>query len=155
MSQPTTLARALQAAAAELQAQALPPDLQAKVLTAARRARGAAAGRVAPVPRRGLRAWSGAAVCACVLGGSALLMLRPPLPAAVDEGWRAGGFLPLAPPERWPADATPAWLVRTELQGERLAALGLPYDPARAGNGVRAELLLRPSGEVLAVRFLD
>jgi hypothetical protein len=44
--------------------------------------------------------------------------------------------------------------VSTELQGERLSALGLPFDPARAGDSVRAELLLHPSGEVLAVRFV-
>jgi hypothetical protein len=73
----------------------------------------------------------------------------------VDDGLRFGGFVPVAPPERWPRDAAPAWLVRTELQGERLAAMGLPYDPAHAGDSVRAELLLHPSGEVLAVRFLQ
>jgi len=37
---------------------------------------------------------------------------------------------------------------------ERMALLGLPFDPARAGQPVRAELLMQPSGEVLAVRFL-
>ena len=79
----------------------------------------------------------------------------------MDDGLRlgaaagAGGFFPLVPPERWPRDAAPAWLVRTELPGERLAALGLPYDPARAGDRVRAELLLHPSGEVLAVRLVQ
>ena len=56
--------------------------------------------------------------------------------------------------ERWPAGETQAWLVRTEMPEERLAALGLPYDPARAGESVRADLLMHPSGEVLAVRFV-
>ena len=42
-------------------------------------------------------------------------------------------------------------LVNTELRRDRLVALGLPFDPARAGDSVRAELLVRPSGEVLAV----
>jgi hypothetical protein len=164
MNESTTLASALRAAAAELQLQSPPPDLQARVvaraLAAARHAKNppkSGAGREVAAPRRGGWAWSGAAVCASVLVGSAVLMLRPPLPlpAALEEGWRAGGFMPLVPPERWPQDTAQAWLVSTELQGERLAALGLPYDPARAGNSVRAELLLRPSGEVLAVRFLD
>jgi hypothetical protein len=156
----TTLAAALRRAAAELQSQNPPPELQAQVLMRAQAARRAAAKPpaqppVPALPRRGLWAWSGAAACATVLLASALLMLRPPAPALlVDEGPRYGGFLPVAPADRWPADAQPAWLVRTELQGERLAALGLPYDPARAGDSVRAELLMRSSGEVLAVRFV-
>ena len=50
------------------------------------------------------------------------------------------------------ADA--AWLVSAELPSERLAALGLPYDPARAGETVRADLLVHRSGDVLAVRVV-
>lgn len=45
-----------------------------------------------------------------------------------------------------------AWLVPTELPGDRLALLGLPFDPARAGERIPAELLLDGSGNVLAVR---
>jgi hypothetical protein len=72
---------------------------------------------------------------------------------------RASGFVPVASPERFAelwqggAQAAPAWVVRTELPRERLAALGLPYDPARAGEPVHAELLMHPSGDVLAVRL--
>jgi hypothetical protein len=72
---------------------------------------------------------------------------------------RASGFVPVASPERFAelwqggADAAPAWVVRTELPRERLAELGLPYDPARAGDLVHAELLMHPSGDVLAVRL--
>ncbi len=53
---------------------------------------------------------------------------------------RASGFVPVASPERFAelwqggAQAAPAWVVRAELPRERLAALGLPYDPARAGK---------------------
>lgn len=156
----TTLAQALRAAATQLQAQQPPPQLRERVLAAL------PAG-VAPPRRRGfgpagVRApalWAGwgAVACAFVLLGSALLMLQPPLPPQADDGLRLGtaGFFPLVPPERWPREAALAWLVRTELPGERLAALGLPYDPARAGASVRAELLLHPSGEVLAVRFVQ
>ena len=141
-----TLAAALEAARTQLQAQPLPPQLRERVLAAA---------RPAPLRRPAkLWAWSGAAACAVVLMGSALLMLRLPPPAADQTRHYGAGFVPLVPPERWPQEAAAAWLVRTELPGERLAALGLPYDPARAGDRVGAELLLHPSGEVLAVRLV-
>lgn len=166
----TPLSTLLRDAAADLAAQQPPPDLQARVLAATelarlnRRTALAAPTAASPAPRAAKPgtgapfssrwAWSGAAVCAVVLMGSALLMLRPPATPLVDDAVRMGGFFPLVPPERWPSEAAPAWLVSTELPGERLAAMGLPYDPARAGDSVRAELLLHPSGEVLAVRFL-
>ena len=44
------------------------------------------------------------------------------------------------------------WLVTTELPRSRLAALGLPYDPSRAGERMDAQFLMHSSGEVLAVR---
>jgi len=87
--------------------------------------------------------------------------------AAADEaGMPAMHFVPLVSPERVRALAdaqgsgdaagseTPAWVVTTEMPQERLAAIGLPYDPARAAERVRAELLVAASGEVLAVRLL-
>lgn len=177
----STLAGALRSAAADLEQLQPPAELRARVMAAAHQAALAPAhatrptqpaqpraawqriftstgGAAVPPRRHGWWAWSGAAACGAVLAGSALLMLRVPAPALVDEGVRlaAGdGFLPLVPPERWPrGEAAPAWLVSTELPGERLVALGLPFDPTRAGDSVRAELLLHPSGEVLAVRFL-
>ena len=42
----------------------------------------------------------------------------------------------------------------TELPRERLAAIGLPYDPARAAEPVRAELLMHASGDVIALRLI-
>jgi len=51
------------------------------------------------------------------------------------------------------ADAAQTWLVATEMSSARLAALGLPYDPSRAGERVPAQLLLQSSGDVLAVRL--
>jgi hypothetical protein len=154
------LAELLRQAGAELQTQAPPAALQARVRTAvlaAARAAPAVAGAPRGHGRRGSRwAWSGAAVFASVLAGSVLLLrLPPPLPVLVDDGARYGEFVPVAPAERWPRGSAGAWLVGTELQRERLPALGLPYDPARAGDTVRAELLLHPSGEVLAVRLLN
>lgn len=147
---PPTLATALRAAAADLAAQEPPRTLQAQMLAAASLLRPAA-----PRPGRGWARWAPAAVCAAVFAGSAFMMLRLPERAPTeDSAVRGAGFMALAPPDRWPRESGTAWLVSTELQGERLAALGLPYDPARAAEGVRAELLLHPSGEVLAVRFV-
>ena len=155
------LADWLKTAAAELAAQAPPAELQARVRAGVRAARQPAAPR--PWWRRvggGLVqqpwAWSGGAAFAALLVGSAVLTLRlpPPLPL-IDDGLRQGGFVPVVPADRWPRDNAPAWLVSTELQGERLASLGLPFDPARAGQPVRAELLMHASGEVLAVRLLN
>lgn len=145
----TTLAAALRAAANDLRAQQPPPALQARINAALPKARAAAR----PASRR-TWIWSGAAAFATVLLGTALLVLRPAPAVLVDDGLRFGAFVRVAPADRWPAGESEAWLVRTEMPEERLAALGLPYDPARAGESVRAELLMHPSGEVLAVRFV-
>lgn len=69
----------------------------------------------------------------------------------------ADGFVRLVSQDAWQrANAQDArtWLVDTELPQARLAALGLPYDPARAGERVSAQLLMHSSGEVLAVRVV-
>jgi hypothetical protein len=100
--------------------------------------------------------WSGGLAFTAVLVGSVVLMLTAPapdLPFPDARELRMTGFVPLVAAERWPADAAPAWLVSTELRQDRLALLGLPYDPAHAGDSVRAELLVRACGEVLAVRL--
>jgi hypothetical protein len=165
-AEPRTLAGALATARAALNEHEPPPALRAAVLAvwpapapavppAVPRA---AADRVPPRRARwaALSAWSGALACGVVLASSAWLMLhpRPPLPGAAGGTGIDSAFVPIAPPERWPAgDAAPAWIVNAELPAERLAALGLPFDPTRAGEPVRAELLLHPSGEVLALRL--
>jgi hypothetical protein len=159
------LAPALARLSADLAGQPVPP-LSARARQAARRHAAVAAPSVRPAPAAPRwRAWgfSGAAVCALALLGSVLLVLLPP-PAESPLAGRlpglASGFIAVATAERWEQllreDATaPAWLVATELPRERLAALGLPFDPARAGDRVSAELLMHPSGEVLAVRVLS
>lgn len=119
---------------------------------------GSAAGRW-----RRWAAWgfSGAALCALALIGSVLLLLLSPKDTPELAMQQAGsGFVTVASPERWQQllreDAVAsAWLVPTEMPRERLAALGLPFDPARAGERISAELLMHPSGEVLAVRVLS
>lgn len=151
---PVTLAAALEQARAEL-AREQPP-------AAIRHALRADFARRHPRRRRPLR-WllSGAGVCLLLLAGSLVVMLVLPEPPVSD--WErqalATGFVPVAPAERWPrhardAGTAPAWVITTELPRERLATLGLPFDPARAGEPVRAQLLLHPSGDVLAVRVL-
>lgn len=115
----------------------------------------------AATPKRWLAPWAAAAACALlVIGGSALLLNAPApavAPAALArlEAQRLlDGFVPVAGPDAWTGPVSAAWLVRAELPRERLVEFGLPFDPARAGEPVHAQLLLRDSGEVLAVRVL-
>jgi hypothetical protein len=66
------------------------------------------------------------------------------------------GFVRLVNNDVWQRarkDAGRTWVITTELPHSRLAALGLPYDPSRAGERVPAQLLMHSSGEVLAVRL--
>lgn len=94
---------------------------------------------------------------------SAMLLLDPP-DGHVETAASAGsGFIPLVPEREFRAALGAAgdggrnaavWLQPAELPRERLALLGLPFDAARADETVRAELMLHPSGQVLAVRFL-
>lgn len=103
-------------------------------------------------------AWSGAGVCALLLvAASALLLLEPPVDASQQS--YASDFVPLVPAERWSSylresGQARAWLVTTEMPRDRLALMGLPYDPSQAGDRVKAELLMHPSGDVLAVRVV-
>lgn len=48
-----------------------------------------------------------------------------------------------------------AWVVPARLPRMALAQLGLPVDPAHADDAIETELLVRPDGGVLAVRFLN
>lgn len=147
------LADALRRAAAELQVQPLPgllPALQQHLQAVA-----------APAPHRRLR-WALApalGACLLVLLVGALLMLLPDREAVPVAQAVPSDFITVVGPERWQQLAregdTRAWLVSTELPRERLAALGLPYDPARAGERVRAQLLMQASGDVIAVRVLN
>jgi len=109
-------------------------------------------------------AWgSGALGGAAALLLSAMLLLDPPGTQAAQAATAGSGFIPLVPEtELRQALGTAVeggrgaavWLQPAELPRERLALLGLPFDAARADETVRAELMLHPSGQVLAVRFL-
>ena len=161
MSERITLAGALRRAAVELDRHHPPPALRDHVLQAAARHAATTAATSAASPRTSANGlggtrwnWAGGLVCATVLVGSVVLMLRHAAQERPMDDVRASRFLPLVPADRWPREASQAWLVSTEMPRERLASLGLPFDPARTGGSVRAELLVRPTGEVLAVRFL-
>ncbi|MGZ9075672.1 MAG: hypothetical protein ACXW13_07825 [Burkholderiaceae bacterium] len=51
--------------------------------------------------------------------------------------------------------AAPAVIVSSQVAAATLSEYGLPMDPARADEVVRAEFLLSPTGLVLAVRFAE
>lgn len=164
----TTLASALSDLSADLERQQ-PPPLPRRFA--------ATAGRPHPAPR--LRGWprfnrwvhAGAALCAVGLLASVVLLVlgddpvgdaarqRAALAMRASPPLMATGFLPVAGGDRWRAlsrdEPTAAWLVSTDMPRERLAALGLPFDPARADERVKAELLMHASGEVLAVRVVQ
>jgi len=106
-------------------------------------------------------AWGGgalgatAAVLLC-----AMLLLDPPGSQIAQAATAGSGFIPLVSEREFQAALTAGrsaavWLQPTELPRERLALLGLPFDAARADETVRAELMLNPSGQVLAVRILN
>lgn len=166
------LARLLKQAAAELAAQPVPP-LPPALLQPPVAAPRAPAGGPAALPARGWTAWLGvrgvrAPLWVGALAGLALVagvgwfVLVAALPpradlsrslAAIDDR-----FVPVVSGDRWVRLAgegpAPAWLVQADVPREHLAAWGLPYDPARAAEPVRAELLLNPAGEVLALRVV-
>ncbi|MBC7916348.1 MAG: hypothetical protein H7Y28_00930 [Rhodoferax sp.] len=100
--------------------------------------------------------WSAAVVALLAVLVVASVLEAPfgmaPIAADVAEG-DMDGFMPVGNTAALPTGST-AWLVRTEMSRQQLAALGLPFDPARAADRVPAEVLLRPNGELLAVRLV-
>ncbi|HTT13774.1 MAG TPA: hypothetical protein VMG60_23145 [Burkholderiaceae bacterium] len=65
---------------------------------------------------------------------------------------RAPAFMALTPIEAIAAEPRPL-VIASEVPRAQLAAIGLPVDPARADQPVRAEFLVSQRGAVLAVRF--
>lgn len=107
-------------------------------------------------------AWGGGALgaTAAVLLSAMLLLDPPGTRTARAEPATGTGFIPLVPEGEFRAAlaasrSVAVWLQPAELPRERLALLGLPFDAARADETVRAELMLNPSGQLLAVRILE
>jgi hypothetical protein len=91
---------------------------------------------------------------------TALLLLDPPGSQSAQAAPAGSGFIPVVPEAQFRAalatgQPTAVWLQPAELPRERLAWLGLPFDASRADETVRAELMVNPSGQVLAVRILN
>jgi len=109
-------------------------------------------------PRRSRWWLAGPGLCAgALLACFGLLSLAPP----GDDGAvvaRGSDFIVLVSAERWAAyqaaGSSTAWLVDADVPRERLALLGLPYDPSAAAEPVHAELLVQASGDLLAMRVL-
>lgn len=179
----TTLGALLRTARDELREAEPPPALRTALLDRAAASRRSAlpvpsrpvlAAATGDIAASGGQAWPGrarrpsggafylAAGLLLIAGLAAwwLLGRAPTGPAALHLANRAAlgtAFVPVGAADQLPQVAQAgglAWLVRTELPRERLALLGLPFDPARAGERVPAELLLNPNGEVLAVRIV-
>ena len=71
---------------------------------------------------------------------------------ALREAARA--FVPIASADEI-ALAADAYVLPARLPRMSLAQLGLPVDPERIGEAVDTELLVRPDGAVLALRFVN
>lgn len=63
-------------------------------------------------------------------------------------------FMPVVPAAEIER-STDAYLVPARLPRMALAQFGLPVDPARADDAMDIELLVRPDGAVLALRFVN
>ena len=146
MSRPLPLAAHLRGLSQELAAEPLPGDLPQRMHRAVQSRQ--------PKTWRRFAAWSMAGLALTATAAVLVLVNVPTAPSGAGE--LAAGFVPVAGSERWreAAQRGTAWLVPTELPQSKLAALGLPYDPARAGERVRAQLLIHSSGDVLAVRVI-
>lgn len=168
-----TLTEALALARRDLAAQRPGSDDDAAVLAHLRTALQPATAPAWALPGgRALQRWAGQ-------GGGLLLALTltlglllgavlvgPPGTAARPEAAPMGsaladtGFMPLVTPAEWrqalaQQAQAPVFLVPTSLPRERLALMGLPFDAARAEQPVQAELMVHPSGQLLAVRFVQ
>lgn len=109
---------------------------------------------VADEPIADHRAWAAAVFCVLLLAALFAGLRSAPggKASALDDA--AGRFESVVAPQHWTRpESERAWLVMAELPAQQLASLGLSFDPARAGETVRAELLLDPAGEILAVRL--
>lgn len=165
------LADPLHRGAAELRGLAPPEDLLEKVhrrLSAEGPRvwrRESPSARLAASLHEWLQGWRGAAFAAACAALLVLVVLpsdpfESEEPADAAPQWnRMAGFVPVAGHEHWrrAAEAAPGqvWLVPAEMPRERLAVLGLPYDPARVGERVRTQLLVHASGDVIAVRVMQ
>jgi hypothetical protein len=102
-----------------------------------------------------LSGWWRAAALASVMTLAVVLtvVLLPQSPPSGDATVRTP-FLALVASEALAAEPS-ALIVSSEVPGSTLSEYGLPVDPARIDQPIRAEFLLSPTGLLLAVRFAE
>ena len=143
------------------------PDLMAEqqLLARVRETRAlqsVAATRVDTLPRRDHRtgfwhrpfSWHAAALAGAAMLAIAIsaLVLAPNQPQS-DATVRTP-FLALVASEAIAAEPS-AVIVSSQVSGAELSDYGLPVDPERVDQPIRAEFLLSPTGLILAVRFVE
>jgi hypothetical protein len=157
MKTDSNLSRQLSFAAFDLRAQMPPSTLLPAIHRSLGRGRGRWKKRTAHGRWASIFGWAGLSTVAVALAAVLVVhsMVAGTASQSVETVSDSDGFVRLVSADAWQrakSQDDPTWLVSAELPQSRLAALGLPYDPARAGERVPAELLIYSSGEVLAVR---
>lgn len=108
------------------------------------------------VNRFRLSGWWRAAALASVMTLVVVLtvILLPQSPSPSGDATVRTPFLALVASEALAAEPS-ALIVSSEVPGSTLSEYGLPVDPARIDQPIRAEFLLSPTGLLLAVRFAE
>ena len=144
-------------------AEAPPPSTDRAVAAAIARARRVrrAAGRMPAWLRRvdAWFAWPIALAASITLLSLVIRSVPPPSPAdpdvvrgSVQDLPRTASFMPLVPLAELER-AGDTLVVPARMSRMSLAQFGLPVNPARAADAIDTELLVRPDGAVLALRF--
>lgn len=141
-------------------ADALPPQTVDRAIADAIGHAQRTAGRAGDARRSGTRwlAWP-LALAASIAVLSFVVRSVPPAAVSSEPAYAAAtaagdDFMPVVPIGDI-EKAADAVVVSARLPRMTLAQLGLPVNPARAADAVDTELLVRPDGAVLAVRFVD
>jgi len=134
-----------------------PPSTDRAVAAAIERATRKRA-RSALAPRM-LERWLAWPVALAASIGLLAVAVRPMLggePAAPPIEARAASpsFMPLVPVAEIERSSD-AYVVPARVPRMALAQFGFPVNPARAGEAIETELLIRPDGAVLALRFVN
>ena len=152
-----TLDRRLSALKAELSVLRPPAAVDRAVAAAIVRAERTGAANARGSHWRAFLAWPAGLAIAAALATvvwtlrASLERESQPAPTTVSA---ATDFIPVVPVDDI-ARTSGVYVVSTPLPRTMLADLGLPVSPLRAAEPVQGELLVRPDGTVLAVRFLE
>lgn len=138
---------------AELETHSAPPGVEKELMDAFRKRHVRRWYQRLPLGGWGM-AGLGSACAAGLVLIVALQAGRPGAPGALPLVVRDDGsaFIALESLERIESEPSPQ-LVEAELSGSALAEAGVPVAPERAGQTVRAEMLVAADGQPLAVRL--